>query len=470
LNALSIVTRPGTPGAPAMRGFAVKAGCVALFLMVAVRSILAIRFELPAPVGDGIAFLAPSIFKCRTGFLGSPLTAVGSPNPDGLFPLIWHGYLSPAIYALMNPGCSLRGFYAVHVLVLLFTAYTCIVIGRVAGLTRLSSVALAALAFALQAKVQFRPESLAILEVLWLEWAAMTDRRPAFGALLAALAWTQPTIAVIYAIYAVLARPEALPSTFGRGALAFMLGAGVLGVLYPFPLSDLVGGVAHQARTLVSKNDGEVVRYYLWSNLAPGWGLLLGVVFVAHASKHRRLILLLPVLYWFGFRSPTTVYNLYPIGVALCLGALREVGPWTRAGIATAALVVGIVGQLQMDLRDALTVARYGDTLAQSREVLLRTLQDGEAQIGRLPAIAIAIAPEISIVGALNLGAQPRARTYNAEASRIVEFGMRSGRSDTTCANARSQGESSDQLLVAGIRVFNSQSGWGLEECVRRAE
>ena len=93
------------PGIRAVDVLLGLAACVALATRIYFESV----YLLPAPVGDGILFLASAHNLCSSGFLG---TSLFPSDPAGLNRYVWHGFLSPWLYGKLNTTCSVFGYYA----------------------------------------------------------------------------------------------------------------------------------------------------------------------------------------------------------------------------------------------------------------------------------------------------------------------------------------------------------------------
>lgn len=299
--------------------------CAALAtVLVAARLWLGLRLQLPAPVGDGVLFASVAQYHCATGRFETPIFPL---DPTGAYRYIWHGIAWPWLLSLLNPTCSIEGsFLALSLVMLATVALAWWALARSQG--RLVAAAFALTVFALQAKLAFRPEVLAIALVLVAEaWRAR-------GWLwcwvwpLSLLAWVQPTVLLVAAAHAALTLQRADWRTLWRDALPGLGLAlalhGTVAAFYPFPLADLLLGLSLQGQGFAARNDGGLFTYYLRSDFFPALGLAMLAAFALAAWRRPVLLLMLPLIAYFGLRVPPAFYNLVPLFVALLMGLLRD--------------------------------------------------------------------------------------------------------------------------------------------------
>ncbi len=354
------------------------AGRAVLFALAAgvlvPRFFLYLSLQFPAPTGDGVLFASVSVFHCATGTFETPLYPL---DPAGLYRYIWHGIGQPALVSWLNPDCSNAGnFFALAAIImttLLIAAWS--VRGR-AGLA--GSLLFALVVAAVQVKQGFRPETLAVLLALGSEILRSRGYRGGWVACASLLAWTHPTAFVIHSVYvalslngldwkdlAVTARTWLLP------VVALQL---LLVVLYPFPVRDLINGLAAQGAQFADRSDGDLFSYFIRSDFLPLFGLSFILVYVLAVVRKRWLLGLAPLIWFYGFRVPPAYYNILPLYVVLLYGLLVQIHgslEQQRSRLAInmqgfVTMVAGLlawIGLLQGDLRDVYSYIRYRGTL-----------------------------------------------------------------------------------------------------------
>jgi hypothetical protein len=266
---------------------------------------------------------------------------------------------------------------------------------------------------------------------------------------------------VLYGLFVLLGRPvNACLLLNWRWAISFGTVAILLGVLYPFPLMDLLGGLLVQGRKVASGGlDAESLwNYYVLTSFLPLWSMLFVVAFAANlANQARWLWLLVPLLWWFGPRSPAINYNLIALLPVLVLLGVTAIGDRAARSLVALSLMVGGVGIAQLSFRDALTVRHNGDTYSATRERLMADARDERIEIGQVPGF-------IDLMGA----ARPPARRHTGDRSeldfRTVDYFAVSGTPTSPCP--------ADSADAPGLRWlerkwFNSTSGWEVYRCIR---
>lgn len=352
---------PGA-GGPARQAWVwgVWLGLVALWLLVAARLGLFLGLQLPAPVGDGVLFASVAQYHCASGVAETPIFPL---DPSGGIRYVWHGIGWPLLLSWLNPDCSLLGSHIALCLVMAATA------GLIAwnhrrSLGGLNTLALALVVFALQSKLGFRPETLAMPLVLLVHALRRSERVWPAVWVLGGLAWVQPTVCLIAAAHALLVARRSDWWLLGRGAvwglpvLAVLQGLAVLA--YPFPVADLVQGLLLQGRQFSGRDDGSLFTYYLRSDFFPLLGLAMALVYARAVWRRPTLLGLLPAIVYFGLRVPPTFYNLVPLFVVLLAASLDEGEPRGRSALPTLWLcaLLALAGLAQSVLRDGVTAWR----------------------------------------------------------------------------------------------------------------
>jgi hypothetical protein len=297
-------------------------GLALVAVLALARLLLYLGLQLPAPVGDGVLFASVAQYHCGTGRFETPIFPL---DPTGAYRYIWHGIGWPWLLSLLNPTCTIEGSFLALSLVMVGTAaLTWWAFARTHG--RLVAAAFVLVVFALQAKLMFRPEVLAIALVVAAEALRARGRLWSWAWLLSLLAWVQPTVFLIAAAHAALTldRPgwralwrDAIP---GLGMALALHGA--IAALYPFPLADLLLGLSLQGQSFAARDDGSLFVYYLRSDFFPALGVAMLATFALAAWRRPALLLLLPLVVYFGLRVPPAFYNLVPLFVVLVMGLL----------------------------------------------------------------------------------------------------------------------------------------------------
>lgn len=350
--------------------------------LVLARLLLYVGLQLPAPVGDGVLFASVAQYHCGTGRFETPIFPL---DPTGAYRYIWHGIGWPWLLSLLNPTCSIEGSFLALSLVMTGTmvlAWWALVQSH----GRLVAGAFALVVFALQAKLMFRPEVLAIALVVAAETLRARGRLWSWAWLLSLLAWVQPTVFLIAAVHAALTLDRAGWRTLWRDAipglgLALAL-HGAIAAFYPFPLADLLHGLSLQGQSFAARDDGSLFIYYLRSDFFPALGLAMLATFALAAWRRPALLLLPPLIVYFGLRVPPAFYNLVPLFVVLMMGLLRGEGAPAcnsahRHALMVLALtaVLGALGLAQSLARDGVGAWRQHASPAEA----LASLQAAQA-------------------------------------------------------------------------------------------
>lgn len=377
-----MTTMSVSAGWPRLLSWGAPLALVLILALVSMRLWLFLALQLPAPVGDGVLFASVAQYHCGTGRFETPIFPL---DPTGAYRYIWHGIGWPWLLSLLNPTCSIEGSFLALSLVMAGTAALAWwALARTHG--RLVCAAFALVVFALQAKLMFRPEVLAIALVVAAEALRARERLWSWAWLLSLLAWVQPTVFLIAAAHAALTLDRAGWRALWRDAipglgLALAL-HGAIAAAYPFPLADLLQGLSLQGQSFAARDDGSLFIYYLRSDFFPALGLAMLAAFALAAWRRPALLLLLPLIVYFGLRVPPAFYNLVPLFVVLLMGLLRGEGAPTRSNAHRHALMVlaltaalGALGLAQSVARDGVGAWRQHASPAEA----LASLQAAQA-------------------------------------------------------------------------------------------
>ncbi len=445
---------------PSRANFLVGALAVALIGILGLGTLIEVMYLLPSPGGDSVQFLRVSHTFCAWGFLGTDSARL----PGDRF--VWHGFLSPYFYGSSGLGCTPRSYYSLNAILKIATALLVLRVAREAGHARISGLALAILVVAAQAKVQFRPEALAIFIVFLAEWALLASRPVAFGIAEGLLCWCQPTVWGLYSLFVLLRKGSTLFNRSGWILGGFSVTFIVLSMLYPFPLVDLLTGLSNQARRLSGSGGAgeDSLDYYVATHFLPFWFALFLAAFAVCCRRTPWLLLMTPVLWWFGPRVPPTNYiliSLLPVVVSVAMNA-----PGRRVSILfpAACLVVGLVGAAQGLVRDGLTIAQYGNSFAETSTLIDRDARSNDFTIGLLPSFVFLTNPSLSPTRRFVTQADPGARREGS----VIDYFVVTGRPLSPCPLQTSS--QTNSLSLFGRVIFNSNSGYGVYRCVRKPE
>ena len=424
-----------------------------LLAALAWRFIVEFPFLLPSPVGDSAYFITATANYCRAGFLGTTAFPI---DPSGQSRMIWHGFVSPMLFRVLSLSCEARGFYLGLWLVKAITAVSIITLARRRNFSALSTFGAALFVLAAQTGIGFRPETLAVLWVVLAELATECGLYFALGTIAAALLCTQPTVAGIYVATISVLRTGLIKHWFAivsGGALALL----VLLFVYPFPILDLIQGIGLQARRLIDRSDGSLVSYYLLMPALPGWGLLMILAAISVASRRPSFLLIVPVLWFFGPRVPPTYYNLVPTCVLLILVGIGWATPKSANFLGAAALACGLCGLIFLGARDSLTIYRYGDTFAATREQVAQLAASGTS-FTEVPGFLTLTNPELRFTDPT---VKLRVPVDSATRATIAAV---NGAPRPPCP-VDGPSAPSVKLALGPWTFFNSNSGWMIYVC-----
>ena len=367
--------------------------------------------------------------------------------------MIWHGFVSPMVFGALNPGCSASWFYLVLWGIKALTAVGILTLARRRGYSPVVTCGLAAFALIAQSVIAFRPETPAILFIVAAELAFEFDRPIALGLVMGTLLCTQPTVAGMHGLVLLIARFKWLwdrKSWIGAGYASAVL---LLLMWYPYSLSDLIGGIALQAKLLMGRNEGGLLWYYVLNSFLPLWSALLLAAWWLAILENRFFIALAPALWFFGPRLPPTYYNLVPICFVLMVLACTWSSRRAADVLGAASLLVAALGLTLLTTRDVLTVARYGDTFEATRRSVGRLAADG-ATFGALPYFIALTNPALRVTDPNAPSGAGPARDGAVSAYAV------NGLPTSPCG-----GDQPVSLGIGPLKLFNTNSGWMIYVC-----
>ena len=425
--------------------------------LIIVRSVIEGVFLLPAPVGDRILFLDPAHNFCNTGFLGTDLVNL---DPQNQHRFVWHGFLSPWLLSKLNFSCSIPGFYWVGLAIKGITLFLAFFVARAWGLPKWQAVAISLLAFAIQSKLGFRPELLAIAWIFAIELVIIRRLWNLAACLAVLLLFTQPMVFGLYGLLFLIHRPTVLMSALNSiNILCFLIAFATLAIIYPFPLLDLAEGLRLHAAYIFSRGGGELATYYGATHFAPFWAFLFVAALLILMRRRPLLILLLPFLYWFGPRVPPTHYNLLAIFPLIVVLGIAHSGKTAAILLTLGALVVGGFGLAQLSIRDIATILK-GPGYMESYRLFVADIQSSSFDIGDFPGFgSLWLREQLQ-----NSASPPNLKSDSGNNSFRVDYYAMSGRPISPCPD---QSPNAEGYYLSGVKVINSTSGWGTYRCVR---
>lgn len=376
------------------RGLATLLIVLLAAVLIVPRLLIYGSIQFPAPVGDEILFASVASYHCREGVFATPLFPL---DPSGEYRYIWHAIGQPALLSYLNPGCTNAGlFIALSLIVVLTLAIAYFSLARTAGATL--SIMFVLAAFALQVKQGFRPETLAIPIVVLGEYCRLKLKHSAWAYCLLLLAWVHPTVFILQMVYSVLTSDKnQWRFTLAAWRVLVPVSVACLGLFvaaYPFPISELLGGLALQGQLFAKRTDGDLATYYLRSDFFPLFGVAFGLVYVLQAVRHKALLLMLPLLWFYAVRVPPAYYNVVPLFVAMLYGLLMRRSESDRAptrlerktlvGVSGFVGLLAGVGLAQGNVRDIHSYLRHQSTLDKAT-VAYQKLRSGGAGVCKVP-------------------------------------------------------------------------------------
>ncbi len=413
---------------------------------------------VPAPVGDSATDLEPIYNYCHSGNLVSYLVPF---DPAGKFRFIWHGPLPPILYRLLAKGCDIQFLYELRSALFLIIPITLLILVRRGIVSNGAWFCLSIFCLAASEKVGFRPEHIAIIFVVLAYISRVYDRITLEGVCSACIFLSSPIAGCLYAI----TRASDSSVTDVKDVPLLLVGAisaaVVVFFLYPYPFADWLGGMLIQAKIVSSGSAGDIYTYFIRSDFLPFWGLSLGIIFVAAVVSAGRnglkYVALLPFIWYFGLRRPTTSYNLLTTVVLLYLQGYPVMSRPLRAIAGISLLVPGLLGLAQLSWRDEVSMLVYPDSFNRTRLEIAGLSAEGERIIGT-PSFAIFTNPELR---ALASGYSSRPETGELAGKIVITQNSGSG------GNACPKGTT----LIGGQPkrpwwfLFKSSSSWAVNVC-----
>ena len=438
--------------APIRIGLWMVSGLFIVFF--AIRLYFALKL-LPSPVGDSVEELEPIFNYCHNNALLAHLWPL---DPAKLDRFDWHGPLPAMMFHWLSPGCTLRWIYIVHTIAFLTIPAALLFLVWRQMLPPTMGLAVCLFAFAAYEKLQFRPESFALIFVVLTYCAYRLRSNFIEGFLVGCLIATAPVSGAFYGLVRLVLgeRPRPLDAVLlTTGALAALL-AFVL--LYPFPIKDLMAGLAANAHVTVNRSDGSLISglffYYIRSDFLPLWGISLILLIISLLRATPAIALVLPFIWFFGFRAPPTNYNLVPLTVAMALLGYPGISVRWRPIVVLSLVVPAILGLSQLTLRDAISAAAYPESYTRTQALMDKLLAD-RWPIIRSPPFTIFMSPELIHVASNSIPALTGGHLRGA----IIIVADNAYRRECP---AGSDPIDKDRTR---IRFFNSSSSWAVGIC-----
>ncbi|HTJ01875.1 MAG TPA: hypothetical protein VL492_03720 [Methylovirgula sp.] len=379
-------------------------------------------------------------------------------DPAHLDRFTWHGPLPAMLFHWFMPNCSLQQIYVARTLAYLIIPCTLLVLVWRNMLPPMIGLATSLFAFALFEKLQFRPESFALIFVV-LAYCAYRFRWPILeGFLGACLIATAPVGGALYALARLLL--GGWPTV--REVLFIVVGAAigftVLALLYPFPIKDLFAGLAANADVTVTRTDGNwatgLFLYYVRSDFLPLFGVTVVLLFFALLRAAPLVLLLVPLVWFFGLKAPPTNYNLMPLAIGLMLLGYPQMSRTWRSISIAAFFIPALLGLSQLTLRDTLSAQAYPDSYNQTRALVNKLLSEDKPLI-RTPPFTIFMSPALVKIAHNTF---PDLSNEQLRGARIVVADNSSRRQCPTGSKPINQD-------MSKIFIFNSSSSWAVGLC-----
>ena len=438
---------------------------VVVVVVFAVRLIFFLLLHAPAPNGDSILFASVAHYQCTTGRFETPIFPL---DPSGGIRYVWHGLVHPMVLSWLAPGCGVQGLYLALIFWMLLSAgLVWLVVRPLKGAWW--ALAVAVVVFALQSRQGFRPETTAVVLVILADCFRFHLRNAIWTTLVGILAWLHPTAFVLYLAYALLTTnlPELRRLLLGwKKWLPLALAAQVLLLaVYPFPIKDLLHGLSLQGQNFGARSDGSVWTYYLRSDFFPLFGVAFGATWVMASWRRPALLLLFPLIWYYGLRVPPANYNLITLWGCLLWWLVTNPGTelqerWALR-VAFGSMVLAMLGLSQSILRDTHSWLKYGVTPTAAQQAV-EALQKQGLQICGVPAYFTLLFPAPRFEADYNPQFKG-CRTGALDQQRdLVSPNLIKNRTDATlCSPWASKG----QGLPGVSSLLNSDSGYSFWVC-----
>jgi len=415
---------------------------------------------LPAPVGDSFTFLEPIYNYCHSGKLTSYFFNI---DPTGEHRFIWQGPLPPIVYRLLGRNCNLQGLFELRIVFFLIIPFALAILFRRKLLSLGAWFCLSVFCLATAEKVGFRPEYLCMILVVLAYVARISDRVFLEGICWACLFLSSPVSGGLYGVV----RAVDTGSAGLKEIPGFLIGAiptlAVVFSLYPYHLGDWLVGIELQGQFINGRSDGDIFTYYIRSDFLPLWGFSLALMMAIGVFLNLRYLLLLPFVWYFGFRVPTTSYNLLTTVTLIFLQAYPLMSRRLRGVAAVFLLVPGLLGLVQISARDAVSIVLYHDSFNQTRATIGDLVARG-ARITEAPFFTFLSNPEIYDLSGKGFPviASPHSEGGTAPSDAIL-ISQDSGSGAKTCPQGTTSMNAPPQR--PWWLLFNSSSSWAINRC-----
>jgi len=431
----------------------------ALFASLAVLFLIRFYFAtqlMPAPVGDSMFFLEPIYNYCHSDKL---IAYVQPIHPAGDYRYISHGPFTPILYRYLGKECDLQHLFELRTACFLIIPLALLVLVRRKIISAGAWFCLSVFCLAVSEKVGFRPEHICIILVVLAFVARVFDRIVLEGICCGCIFLSSPVSGGLYCVVRSLNSESAnlkdIPF-FLIGALGAVV---IVFLLYPYSFGDWLTGIRVQAQFNVNRSDGDIFTYYIRSDFLPLWGLSIILMIGVASVRNLKYLLLLPFIWYFGLRVPTTSYNLLTTLVLVFLQDYPVMSHRQRVLTSALLLLPGLLGLAQLSARDAVSMALYPDSFDQSRSIIAQSIAEGHSIVG-LPGSAIFTNPELH--AALTAQVPPRSESDRGLSDKILIIGD-NGSGGKSCPEGTTL--INPQPKKPWWFLFKSSSSWAVNLC-----
>ena len=217
---------------------------------------------------------------------------------------------------------------------------------------------------ALQVKSEFRPETLAIPIILLTQMLRNRENKN-WIVLLSICAWIQPTVFLMYILY-IVATVTVKDIKHALSDVKILIICALLNLLivysYPYEIIDHISVLAHQGSSVYSENIvlNDFYVYYIKSNFFPFFGILFLLLLTISIINNKKLILMLPFLYFVAFSHFATIYTVYAFFLVLYMDIFNEnTKNQILNKVQLAIGVIALIGLYQGISRDIFSYFKY---------------------------------------------------------------------------------------------------------------
>ncbi len=427
---------------------------VLLVLLFALRLYFSIQL-LPSPVGDSVEELEPIYNYCHSNALLAHLWPL---DPAHLDRFTWHGPLSAMLFHWAMPNCTLPQIYVARTLAYLIIPGALLFLVWRRLLPPMICLATCFFALALFEKLQFRPESFALIFIALaycayrLRWSFLE------GFLGACVIATAPVGGALYAMARLLLGGWPTVREIAFVLIGAAVGFAAFVLLYPFPIRDLIAGLAANANVTVTRTDGSLINglflYYIRSDFLPLFGITVILLVVALLRTAPIVLLMVPFIWFFGMKAPPTNYNLMPLAIGLMLLGYPLMSRSWRSITVAAFLVPAALGLAQLSLRDAISAKAYPNSFDRTQALVNKLLSEDKPLI-RTPPFTIFMNPGLVKI------ANNTFPDVSSEHLRGALIAVADNGSRRQCP----QGSRAIEPDPQKIFLFNSSSSWTVGIC-----